>query len=269
MTGATILQPKLLQKPWGRDDLPSRLVGDCKEAVGEIWFQPPAPLDSVLTKYLFTSAKLSVQVHPRGSLSPTGRGKDECWLILEAQPGARLATGFRQDIEASDIRQAALDGTIEDLLDWREVAANDFLYVPSGTVHAMGPGLTLVEVQQNTDITYRLYDYGRDRPLHLDDAVKSALGTPHQSELRRHIDPEMPEMLVSGPYFSLAQITGPKDETILAEFVGPVQIVPLEGECSIGSDRIAAGGSAMALCVEDVDFSNCQRCLVAGLPLRS
>lgn len=267
MNSNSAIEPRLLVKPWGRDDLSPALVGDCEEAVGEIWFQPDAPLDSILTKYLFTSAKLSVQVHPRCDLSPTGRGKDECWLILDAAPGAQLATGFRRDIAPEEIREAAQDGSIEHLLAWRNVAANDFLYVPAGTVHAMGPGLTLVEVQQSTDITYRLYDYGRDRPLHLEDAVKSAIGGEHPAHLRRTIDPSCTQMLVEGPLFSVAQIAGGEIAGVREKFEGAVQVIPLEGHCSIGSLKIASGSSAQANNLDQVDLSDCPRCLVAGLPI--
>ncbi|NNC53650.1 MAG: class I mannose-6-phosphate isomerase [Erythrobacter sp.] len=262
------IEPRLLVKPWGRDDLPPALVGDCDEAVGEIWFQPGAPLDTILTKYLFTSAKLSVQVHPTGKLSPTGLGKDECWLILDAAPGAQLATGFRRDIGPDEIREAAKDGSIEDLLVWRDVAANDFLYVPAGTVHAMGPGLTLVEVQQSTDITYRLYDYGRDRPLHLEEAVESAIGGEHPKELRRAIDPSSTQMLVEGPWFSVAQVAGGRISEVRNNSEGAVQVIPLDGYCVIGGLKVASGSSAQAFDLGQVDLSDCPRCLVAGLPLK-
>ena len=267
MNSNSAIVPRLLVKPWGRDDLSPALVGDCDEAVGEIWFQPDAPLDTILTKYLFTSAKLSVQVHPKGELSPTGRGKDECWLILDAAPGAQLATGFRRDIGPDEIREAARDGSIENLLAWREVAANDFLYVPAGTVHAMGPGLTLVEVQQSTDITYRLYDYGRDRPLHLEEAVRCAIGGEHPADLRRTIDPSRTQMLVEGPLFSVAHIAGGETGAVRERFEGAVQVIPLEGHCSTGGLTIASGSSAQAENLGQVDLSDCSRCLVAGLPL--
>lgn len=263
------IQPKLLEKPWGRANLSRNLVGDCDGPVGEIWFQPDAPLGSILTKYLFTSAKLSVQVHPRAESSPTGRGKDECWLIIDAEPGAMLATGFREDIAADAIREAALDGSIEHLLDWREVAVNDFLYVPAGTVHAMGPGLTLVEVQQSTDITYRLYDYGRDRPLHLEEAVQSVIGTSHSAGLRRNIDPASTQVLVEGPWFSVAQIGPEGPGSVSGHFAGAVQLIPLEGQCMIRDVAIAAGSSGQAKSLGEIDFSRCGRCLVAGLPVRN
>lgn len=263
------IQPKLLEKPWGRANLSPDLVGNCEGPVGEIWFQPDAPLGSILTKYLFTSAKLSVQVHPRAELSPTGRGKDECWLIIDAEPGAMLATGFRENIAADAIREAALDGSIEHLLDWREVAVNDFLYVPAGTVHAMGPGLTLVEVQQSTDITYRLYDYGRDRPLHLEEALQSAIGTSHPGELRRNIDPASTQVLVEGPWFSVAQIANGDLDNVVGLFAGAVQVIPLDGPCSLDGIAVPMGSSAQVGGLSEVDFADCRRCLVAGLPVRA
>src|SRR3546814_2738640 len=91
------------------------------------------------------------------------RGKDEAWLILAAEPDSTIALGTKRPVGREELRDAALDGSIEDLLDWKPVKAGDFYYSPAGTVHAIGAGITLIEVQQNVDLTYRLYDYGRPR----------------------------------------------------------------------------------------------------------
>ena len=145
--------------------------------------QPVFPL---LIKILFTTDKLSVQVHPPDSAAhkQNSWGKTEMWHILRAAPGARLAVGFRMDIprdlvdDPAKLRQAAASGSLEQLLDWREVHDGETYFVPAGTVHAIGAGLTLCEIQQNSDITYRLYDYnrpgtdGRPRALHLEEALK-------------------------------------------------------------------------------------------------
>jgi mannose-6-phosphate isomerase len=144
--------------------------------------QPVFPL---LVKFLFTSDKLSVQLHPPDTVAARrgSWGKTEMWHILHAEPGARLAVGFREGLAERDctsqaLRQAALSGAIEQMLDWREVDAGETFFVPAGTVHAIGGGLTICEIQQNSDITYRLYDYnrpgtdGRPRPLHLDEALE-------------------------------------------------------------------------------------------------
>ena len=258
MASAGILTETRLVKPWGRSDLPHAFDRGDGAQIGEVWFDPPEELDSVLAKYLFTGERLSVQIHPLPRNSPTGTGKDECWLVTEAKPGATLAIGFRQEFDSDDIRDAALDGSIEDMLDWREVRANDFLYVPSGTVHAIGPGLTLVEVQQNSDITYRLYDYGRDRELHLDEAMRSIDAGPYPDRLQQEIDPGRESLLVDGPYFRLLHSVGKPS----LEIAGPVQVLPLSGFCRIAGERVKAGHSGWAGDMTDVDFSDCGRCLV-------
>lgn len=172
------------EKPWGRQILPSPF-GQMKAAaglaaakIGEIWFQradgDPLPL---LVKYLFTSERLSVQVHPdeddaraRGA----AMGKNECWYILDAEPGAMIGLGTKEPISKAELRAAALDGSIEQMMNWKAVKAGEFYSVPAGTLHVIGAGISLIEFQQNSDITYRLYDYGRPRELHLDDGVAVA-----------------------------------------------------------------------------------------------
>jgi mannose-6-phosphate isomerase len=142
--------------------------GDKK--IGEVWYtaEPPLP---ILVKFLQTSDKLSVQVHPDGEC---GVGKTEMWHILSAAPGAQIALGFEQPIGAEALRAAALSGEIETLLRWIPVHPGETYFIPAGTVHAIGAGISLCEIQQNSDITYRLYDYGRPRELHLDPALEAA-----------------------------------------------------------------------------------------------
>jgi mannose-6-phosphate isomerase len=169
---------RTVEKPWGREALPAPFVAPEGQRIGEIWFQPPPELPQLLVKYIFTSEKLSVQVHPdddQARAAGHGRnGKEECWLVIDAEPGATLGVGFREPLGRAAMRAAALDGSIEELLAWHPVAAGDFFYIPAGTVHAIGAGVSLIEVQQNADITYRLYDYGRPRELHLDAGVAVA-----------------------------------------------------------------------------------------------
>jgi len=171
------LETKRVEKPWGRKDLwPG--FGDAPEGgdpVGEIWFEDPRGDDpELLVKYLFTSEKLSVQVHPNDAAAHAAgypRGKDEAWVILAAEPHAVIGLGMRDVMTREELRQSALDGSIEDKLCWKAVKTGDVFYSPAGTVHAIGPGLTLIEIQQNVDLTYRLYDYGRPRELHLDEGI--------------------------------------------------------------------------------------------------
>jgi mannose-6-phosphate isomerase len=125
----------------------------------------------LLVKTLFPREKLSVQVHPNDAQARAlglGRGKTECWYVLSAEPGAELALGFREEISAGEIRAAIADGTLEDKLRYLPVKAGDMVFVDAGTVHSIGPGIVILETQEYSDITYRLYDFGRPRELHVD-----------------------------------------------------------------------------------------------------
>ena len=168
---ATKLTTKRVEKVWGRRDLAPWFpdVADGGAPVGEIWFEAAGD-PALLVKYLFTSERLSVQVHPDDAQARAAglpRGKDEAWVILAAEPGATIAIGLKAAHGRDEVEAAAKDGSLDQMMDWRPVHAGDVIYSPSGTVHAIGAGLTLVEVQQNSDTTYRLYDYGRPRELHL------------------------------------------------------------------------------------------------------
>jgi mannose-6-phosphate isomerase len=125
----------------------------------------------LLVKTLFPREKLSVQVHPNDAQAGAlglGRGKTECWYVLAAEPGAELALGFREEISAEEIRAAIADGTLEGKLRYLPVKAGDMVFVDAGTVHSIGPGMVVLETQEYSDITYRLYDFGRPRELHVD-----------------------------------------------------------------------------------------------------
>ena len=121
-------------------------------------------------KFLFTSQKLSVQVHPddeRAHKMGQPSGKTECWYVLRADPGAQVALGLKPGVTLEQLEQAIHATTAENLLNWVPANAGDTLYVDGGTVHTIGGGLIIVETQQTSDITYRLYDYGRPRELHI------------------------------------------------------------------------------------------------------
>jgi mannose-6-phosphate isomerase len=177
--GAHRLDSRHVERIWGRRDLAGPFAppaGAASAPIGEIWFEGP-PGAELLVKYLFTSERLSIQVHPDDAAAQARgfpRGKDEAWYVLSADPGAVIGLGLTHEVSREALRAAALDGSIEALLDWRPVAAGDIFYSPAGTVHAIGGGLSLVEIQQNLDLTYRLYDYGRPRELHLDEGVAVA-----------------------------------------------------------------------------------------------
>jgi mannose-6-phosphate isomerase len=259
------LETKSVEKVWGRDTLPPPFTAPDGERIGEIWFEPPEEMPDLLVKYLFTSEKLSVQVHPSDDEAPAGsRGKEECWLVLSADPGAQLAVGFKREVSSDQIRAAALDGSIEDLLAWHDVGPGDFVYLSAGTVHAIGAGLSLIEVQQNSDITYRLYDYGRPRELHLDEGIAVADGVPHSPAMRRHLPDRGSLTLVDGPYFRLDRIEGQPDAATVERYgERPVLVIPLDAAAGTGESSITPGGCGLAATIGDVRFPAGGRVLIA------
>lgn len=258
---------RMVEKPWGRQTLPACFARPAGRRIGEIWFEPPAALETLLVKYIFTSEQLSVQVHPSDEQTLAGgsgrRGKEECWLVLDAEPGALLGVGFQRALDREAIRDAALDGSIERLLAWHPVSTGDFFYIPAGTVHAIGAGISLVEVQQNSDITYRLYDYGRPRELHLDQGLAVARGTPHDPVLRRRIAPHGSVTLVEGPRFRLDRLDGPPDAKTVARYSGPLLVLPLAGLAKVAGEAVARGQCGLAETIGEVEFAAGSLCLIA------
>ncbi len=245
---SALLPTRMVEKPWGRESLPAPFVAPAGARIGEVWFEPPAALDQLLVKYIFTSENLSVQVHPSDAELP-GHGKEECWLVIAADPGAKLGIGFRAAINPEAMRAAALDGSIEALLDWHPVQAGDFFYIPAGTVHAIGAGVSLIEVQQNSDTTYRLYDYGRPRELHLDEGIAVARGAVYPPQLRQSVPAHGNMTLVAGPLFRLDQIEG---AAVRAGYDGPVLVIPRCGEVTVAREVIAPGECALADGLSDI-----------------
>lgn len=242
----TKLEMHRVEKPWGRHTLGFGFADQPADAdpVGEIWYKTPGDdTPDLLVKYLFTSEKLSVQVHPddkQAQARGLPRGKDECWTLLAAEADSTIALGTLEPMTGEQLRDAALDGSIERKLDWKPVKAGDFFYAKSGTVHAIGAGITLIEIQQNSETTYRLYDYGRPRELHLEDGVAV-------SDARPFVAPEAPgkiaedrAILVDGPKFVLERWTGgARTVTVPAGVKG--WFVPVTGSGSADGTGWAAG----------------------------
>jgi mannose-6-phosphate isomerase len=166
------LTPRFVERVWGTRKL-APYFPDSLLAIGEVWFSPGDDYP-VLVKFIFTSERLSVQVHPGDEYAAQhegSRGKTEMWHILKAEPGAEIAMGFQQDVPGERLRSAIADGSVEHLLNWVRVAPGETYFTRAGVVHAIGAGVTLCEIQQNSDVTYRLYDYGRGRELHVEKAL--------------------------------------------------------------------------------------------------
>jgi len=258
-TAVMKLKSEYIAKPWGRTQLPPEFPPPREARIGEIWFgsDPGLPL---LAKYLFTSEKLSVQVHPNDEQAKARglpRGKAECWYVVGAGPDATIGLGLRHSLNREELRGAALDGTIMDAIDWRPVRAGDFLYVPPGTIHAIGEGISLLEIQQNSNVTYRLYDYGRPRELHLDDGVAISTLEPYPEELFRHVGEDEQIILVDGPKFTLVQAAADqlRDRTRW--------VLPLEGSARSSGD-VASPGECLLLNPGDSLEADNARLLIAA-----
>lgn len=250
------LATRIVDKPWGRHGIDRRFNVDSDRQVGEIWFEPPVGLAlDVMAKYLFTTERLSIQVHPDDMTARTRgypRGKDECWIVLDVAEDAELGIGTVREVPPSEVVSAARDGSIVDLIDWRRPQKGDFIYNPAGTIHALGPGLTVLEIQQAVDLTYRLYDYGRPRELHLEEAANVIAPRPHRHRLDTKVG-DQSRVLVDGPHFGVAWCVGMPP--VLPADMRDVQLLPIDaetagvkpGECAlIDSDdvgNLTSGGT--------------------------
>ena len=235
------LEPRFVARVWGTHDLrdwyPDLAIG---EAIGEAWlsgdecpahsgplagqplrhiFAEHAPLmmgdvsgsaDSpLLIKILFAQEKLSVQVHPDDAMAQRKgfpRGKTECWYALKAAPDAQVACGLKPGASLAAIEASLHDHTLENWLDVLPVSTGDMIFVDAGTVHAIWPGSVLLETQQNCDLTYRLYDYGRPRPLHIQESLEALRLHTQAGKIPPVIEHDR-TLLLDSKYFRIEQHT--------------------------------------------------------------
>lgn len=166
----------------------------------------------LLLKFLFPDEKLSVQVHPDDEAAQRlGEpwGKTECWYVAHAKPGAQIALGLKPGVTAAQFEQSIHENRAEELLNWINVYQGEMIYVAGGTVHTLGPGAVIVETQQQSDTTYRLYDYGRPRPLHLERGLASVKQSTASGKAIRpapvsiHGGKSRQSSMLAAPYFSV------------------------------------------------------------------
>lgn len=207
----------------------------------------------LLVKLIDAARDLSVQVHPDDAAAQAiGQpyGKSECWLVLEADPGAKLALGVERNTDAKTLRRAAQDGTLAEYLHWITAKAGECYAIPAGQIHALGAGLLVAEVQQNSDTTYRLYDYGRldadgkPRPLHLEQAlaVANLQACPHPAAC-------LPEdgawgLLCRMPAFAFYGGSVPRDFPDSDDFAAVMALEDLEFDCGGEPFRLNRGRTA-------------------------
>ena len=231
-----LIMPEFHERVWGTRDLApiySRIVG--KEPIGEAWLTgeqckvangpfsgttlgelcrrfgrdlvgdtaPEANRFPLLVKFLFPKEKLSVQVHPDDDGARAlglPNGKTECWYVARSVAGAQVGLGLKRGTTREQFARAIEEKRAEDLMNWIDVKTGDMIYVDAGTVHAIAPGSILIEAQQNSDTTFRLYDYGRPRELHVEQGMravreKTAAGKVIRESRNGH------DILVASPYF--------------------------------------------------------------------
>jgi mannose-6-phosphate isomerase len=239
---------RAMHKPWGVTDLqPWSSVDGTGDAVGELWFERAdgnAPSPAFLLKLLFTSAPLSIQVHPDDTFARAmgmPNGKSEAWYIISAEPGAQVGVGLNRRVTPQELRAAITNGSIADLVQWRPVAKGDVIYIPAGTIHALGAGIVLAEIQQRSDTTFRLFDYGRERELHIDNGVAVAnvfpLGPP------RHPASLTPErtVLVASRHFVLERLELPEGSNWALLADSETWVLALNGHAEVGSTALSIG----------------------------
>jgi mannose-6-phosphate isomerase len=261
------LRQKSVPKPWGQVNLPKIFGSKQDKKIGEIWFQPPKGVrPKLLSKYLFTSEKLSIQVHPndrQARRKGLASGKEECWYILAADPDAVLGIGLKKEVSAAKLHAAVACSQIEQLMDWKSVKPGDVFYIPAGTIHAIGPGIQLIEVQQNADITYRLYDYGRDRELHLEDALAVAALTPYDMKNFQEAVTDQSTKLINGPHFKLFQVIGNDPDILKGTTAGEWQVLPLKGKVTTRGKTVSAGQCGLCTKASEIDLSANGESLIA------
>ena len=227
---------------------PQTILGAAFAAEGEY------PL---LIKVLFPREKLSVQVHPDDALAQQKgepRGKTECWYALDAKPDAKVALGFRSGTTPEAVRAAVAGNSMEDLLGWLPLHTGDMVYVDAGTVHAIWPGSIILETQQTSDTTYRLYDYGRPRELHVEASLEAMRMETGAGKIERKHGPRGETILVDEQYFRLERWSGDGE--------GLSAAAQEEG----GPQLLFVAGGTLRLEGEDFAPFQLERCELAVVP---
>ena len=241
---------RAVHKPWGAVDArPWSRPDPTGEPIGELWFQrslKSAPEPALLLKLLFTTQPLSIQVHPDDSFAQAAclpHGKTEAWYILSAAPDARIARGLKRPLSTLQLRAAIEDGSIAAQIEWRRVDKDDVILVPAGTIHSIGAGLVVAEIQQRSDATFRLFDHGRGRELHVENAVAvaDANPAPRQAASMRLTAARM--SLTGNPYFQLERLDLPPGSTWEFRTDTEAWLLVIEGDARIGGMNTFIGES--------------------------
>jgi mannose-6-phosphate isomerase len=239
---------EVVNKTWGRTDLrPWSDFDASHDAVGELWFQriaKNAPRSKLLMKLLFTNEPLSIQVHPGDAFAQSiglPNGKTEAWYILSATPEAQVAIGLRRHVTPQGLHGSIRDGSIAELVQWRPVSKSDVIFVPAGTIHSIGAGVVLAEIQQRSDATFRLFDYGRHRELHEDNAVAVSDAGPIQTQTSPRRLTVARTALIESRHFVLERIDLPANSRWALNADLETWILVLGGHARIGPTKASVG----------------------------
>jgi len=242
-----------VSKPWGVVDLqPWSNAGRHDQATGEVWYErsdEAASVASLRLKLLFTSQPLSIQVHPNDSHAQSmglSSGKSEAWYILSAAPGAKVALGLKQRLAPRQLRAAVEDGSIAGLVAWHPVVANDVVSVPAGTIHAIGAGVVIAEIQQRSDVTFRLFDFGRKRELHTESAIAVSDAGPVDVGVQSSRLTDERTLLVSTPHFAFERIDLPQDTSWCVRAGRETWMLVVGGSARAGPFDLPTGAAIFA-----------------------
>jgi mannose-6-phosphate isomerase len=235
-------------KPWGSLDLrPWSQASTSDGPIGELWFERPglaAPKTALLLKLLFATEPLSIQVHPDDAYARSiglTNGKTEAWYILSAVPGAKVAAGLNYPRSAKELRAAIADGSIANIVHWQPVHPGDVIFIPAGTIHAIGAGIVLAEIQQYSDATFRLFDYGRERQLQIENAVAAATAGPCKIQSPPERLSGSRTVLAVNSYFALEQIDLAPSSVWMLNAPKETWLLVIEGHGQLGSTALAPG----------------------------
>jgi mannose-6-phosphate isomerase len=269
-----LLKPEFHTRPWGARDLApiyDRHVDPAEQPIGEAWLTgddciiangeftgrklgdlcrdfggtlvgsaaPNKERFPLLIKFLFPREKLSVQVHPDDEGAKRLNqpcGKTECWYVLDAQRNASVALGLKPGTTKDAFEQAIRENRAEDLLNWIPVQPGELIYVDAGTVHAIGPGSVLVETQQNSDTTFRLYDYGRPRELHIEQGMQALKERTNAGKVWRTSNADH-DRLVASPCFVVDRVALSREQTFTGTPESAQCIVATQGGAVIEAEN--------------------------------
>ena len=242
-----------LSKPWGAVDLrPWSNAGDDANTIGEIWYErsdSTAVPPSLLLKLLFTNQSLSIQVHPDDAYAQSiglPNGKTEAWHVLSAAPEAKIALGLKRRLTHEQLRHAIDDGSISDLVVWQPAHPGDTTLVAAGTIHAIGAGLVIAEIQQRSGATFRLFDHGRGRELHIENALAVANTGPADFRVPPTRLTDTRTLLASNSHFTFERIELAPDSARCLEAKHETWLLVVAGSARAGSFDLTTGDAVFA-----------------------